>query len=156
MLMDSRIFQKLQGFPTWERRRGSMKISWEPSLIQLHCTCWRYRELRTPLGWRECALGRCNTAYSRCWEQYSKMLQRSLASTSSVREQDFRCWGSKVQWGEFCNGKNRMYHLSKTCNGEILSDVVVGEVTKTSHPDISSNEDTDCVVYLSRSKVVIH
>lgn len=110
MSMDSRIFQKLQEFPTSQRQPGSMKISSEPSRSLSHCTCWRYPELRKPLRWRECASGRCNRACSHCWEQYSKMLQRSSASTSSVkRNQDFRCGEIKVQKDESLSMKCELY-----------------------------------------------
>lgn len=46
--------------------------------------------------------------------------------------------------------------LSKACKTKILSYVVIGEVPKSSHPDIRCNEDTYCVVDLRCSEVMVH
>jgi hypothetical protein len=47
-------------------------------------------------------------------------------------------------------------YLSKSSKTEILTDIIIGEVTKPSHPDICSNKDTNCIVDLFSVEVVIH
>ena len=51
---------------------------------------------------------------------------------------------------------NQWYYLCKPSDAEILSNVIVREVTKPSHPNICSNKDTYCIVYLCRSKIMVH
>lgn len=59
-------------------------------------------------------------------------------------------WHIKWKWNKKKN------HLSKTCKTKIFSDVIVGKVAKSNHPNICSNKDTDHIIYLSCSKVMIH
>lgn len=47
-------------------------------------------------------------------------------------------------------------NLSKSSNTKIFLYVVVREVPKARHPDICSNKNTNCIVYLCCSKVMIH
>jgi hypothetical protein len=46
--------------------------------------------------------------------------------------------------------------LCKPSYAEILSNVIIREVAKPSHPDICGNKDTNCIVYLCRSKIMVH
>lgn len=54
------------------------------------------------------------------------------------------------------HGNKKRNHLCKACKTKILSDVIIGKVAKSSHPNICSNKDTYRIVYLSCSKVMIH
>ena len=45
--------------------------------------------------------------------------------------------------------------LCKAANAVVPRLVVVGEVAKARHPDVAGDEDTDCVVELTRLKVVV-
>jgi hypothetical protein len=47
-------------------------------------------------------------------------------------------------------------YLSKSSKTEILPHIIIGEVTKPSHPDICSNEHTNRIVDLFSIEVMVH
>ncbi len=51
---------------------------------------------------------------------------------------------------------DNIVYLCKTTQAEIFPHIVVGEITKTSHPYIGSNEHPNCIVELSCFKVMVH
>jgi hypothetical protein len=51
---------------------------------------------------------------------------------------------------------NLKTHLSKSCDTEIFPHIIIREVTKSSHPDICSNEYTNGIVDLFSIEVVVH
>lgn len=47
-------------------------------------------------------------------------------------------------------------HLSKSSKTKILPHIIIREIAKSSHPDICSNEHTDCIVDFFSIEVMVH
>ena len=61
---------------------------------------------------------------------------------------------TKKQLGE--REGRRENHLSKACQAKILSNIIVGEVAKSSHPHISSNKYPNSIINFRCSKIMVH